>query len=61
MSIGPSLAWAPLTIREFTTLQSDPRDLSPLRHLISVMRRHDLAKKYNDKDKDKDKDKYKTI
>ena len=22
-----SLAWAPLTIREFTTLQSDPRDL----------------------------------
>ena len=58
------LAWlvgpAPLTIRVFTTLQSDPRDLWPLTHLIRVMMRHDLTKKDNDKykDKDKDKDKY---
>ena len=28
------------------TLQSDPRDLWPLRHLIRVMRRHDLTKMY---------------
>ena len=28
------------------TLQSDPRDLWHLRHLIRVMRRHDLTKKY---------------
>ena len=39
-----SLAWSvcltPLTIRVFTTLQSDPRDLWPLRHLIRGMRRH---------------------
>ena len=28
------------------TLQSDPRDLWPLRHLIRVMGRHDLTKKY---------------
>ena len=28
-----------LTIRVFTRLQSDPRDLRPLRHLIKVMRR----------------------
>ena len=35
-----------LTIRVFTTLQSEPRDLSPLRHLIRVMRRHDLTKKF---------------
>ena len=27
-----------LTIRVFTTLQSEPRDLSPLKHLIRVMR-----------------------
>ena len=39
--VGP----APLTIRVFTTLQSDPRDFWPLRHLIRVMRRHDLIKK----------------
>ena len=31
LSLGPALAWA--TIREFTTLQSDPRDLWPLKHL----------------------------
>ena len=37
------LAWAPLTIREFTTLQSDPRDLWPLRHLIRGMRRHNTT------------------
>ena len=30
----PLLALTPLTIRVFTTLQSDPRDLWPLRHLI---------------------------
>ena len=35
-----------LTIRVFTTLQSEPRELWPLRHLIRVMRRHDLTKKY---------------
>ena len=29
-----SVRRAPLTIRAFTTLQSDPRDLWPLRHLI---------------------------
>ena len=50
LSLGPLLAWAPLTIREFTTLQRDPRvssrDLWPLRHLIRVTRRHDLTKKY---------------
>ena len=51
-----SLALAPLTIRVFTTLQSDPRDLLPLRHLIRVMKRHDMTKKI-DKDKYKDKDK----
>ena len=28
------------------TLQSDPRDLRPLRHLIRVMKRHDLTKKF---------------
>ena len=27
------------------TLQSDPRDLQPLRHLIRVMKRHDLTEK----------------
>ena len=27
------------------TLQSDPRDLWPLRHLIRVMKRHDLTEK----------------
>ena len=30
----PLVALLPLTIRVFTTLQSDPRDLWPLRHLI---------------------------
>ena len=45
-SLGPSVHPLPLTIRVFTTLQSDPRDLWPLRHLIRVMRRHDLTKKY---------------
>ena len=32
--------WTQLTIKPFTTLPSDPRDLWPLRHLIRVMRRH---------------------
>ena len=36
----PLVALLPLTIRVFTTLQSDPRDLW---HLIRVMRRHDLS------------------
>ena len=36
----PSLGLTPLTIRVFTSLQSDPRDLRPLRHLIRGMRRH---------------------
>ena len=40
-----SVRRAPLTIRAFTTLQSDPRDLWPLGHLIRVMRRHDLTQK----------------
>ena len=35
----PSVGPAPLTIRVFTTLQSDPRDLWPLRQLIRMMRR----------------------
>ena len=35
----------PLTIRVFTTLQSDPRDLWPLRHVIRVMKGHDLTNK----------------
>ena len=43
-SIGDLVPWSvaltPLTIRVFTTLQSDPRDLWPLRHLIRGMRRH---------------------
>ena len=39
--VGP----APLTIRVFKTLQSDPRDLWSLRHLIRVMRRQDLTQK----------------
>ena len=29
----------------FRHTKSNPRDLRPLRHLISVMRRHDLTKK----------------
>ena len=29
----------------FLTLESNPRDLRPLRHLVRVMRRHDLTKK----------------
>ena len=37
--VGPP----PLTIRVFRTLQSDPRDLWPLRHLIKMMRIHDLT------------------
>ena len=64
-SIGDLVTWslgtAPLTIRVFTTLQSDPRDLWPWRHLIRVMMRHDLTKKDNDKDEDKDNYKYKDI
>ena len=30
----------------FCHTKSNPKDLRPLRHLISVMRRHDLTKKY---------------
>ena len=43
--VRPLLCVLPLTIRVFTTLQSDPRDLWPLGHLIRVMRRHDLKKR----------------
>ena len=32
-----------LTVLLLLTLQSDPRDLWPLRHLIRVMRKHDLT------------------
>ena len=39
------LTLTPLTIRVFTTLQSEPSDLWPLRHLIRVTRKHDLTKK----------------
>ena len=39
------LGLLPLTIRVFTTLQSDPRDLRPLRYLIRVMRGHYRTKK----------------
>ena len=45
LSLACLVPLAPLTIRVFTTLESDPRDLWPLRHLIRVMRRHDLTKK----------------
>ena len=45
MSVGPSVRRAPLTIKHFTTLQSDPRHLWHLRHLIKVIRRHDLINK----------------
>ena len=41
----------------FSHTTSDPTDLWPLRHLLRVMRRHDMTKKI-DKDKDKDNDKY---
>ena len=48
-SIGDLVPWfvclTKLPIRVFTTLQSDPRDLWPLRHLIRVMRRRDLTQK----------------
>ena len=45
----PLLCLTKLTIREFTTLQSDPRDLWPLRHLIRVMIREMLGKLDNSK------------
>ena len=45
LSVRLYLGWTQLTIKPFTTLPSDPRDLSSLRHLIRVMRRHDLTKK----------------
>ena len=51
----PSVCLTPLTIRVFTTLQSEPRDLWPLRHLIRMRKTHDMTKKI-DKDKYKDKD-----
>ena len=46
-----------------TPSKSDPRVLWPLKHLIRVMRGHDLTQKkdndkYNDKDKDNDTDNY---
>ena len=42
-SIGHLVPWSVATNNK--TLQSDPRDLWPLRHLIRVMKRHDLTKK----------------
>ena len=46
---SPLLAWSicllPIKTKASTKLQSDPRDLWPLRHLITVMRRHDLTQK----------------
>ena len=48
LSLGLSVCLLPLTITVFTTLQSDPRDLWPLKHLT----------RDNYKDKDNDKDKY---
>ena len=45
MSMRPTVGPAPLTIRVFTTLQSDPRDWWPLGHLVRVMRRHDMTKR----------------
>ena len=38
--VPPLVGLTKLTIRVFTTLQSEPRDLWPLRHLIRGMRRH---------------------
>ena len=38
----PLLSVCLLTIRVFTTLQSEPRDLLPLRYLIRVMSRHNI-------------------
>ena len=38
--VACSVCLTKLTIRAFTRLQSEPRDLSPLRHLIRGMRRH---------------------
>ena len=43
--LGRLVALLPITIRVFTTLQSEPRALWPLRHLIRVIRRHDMTKK----------------
>ena len=37
----PLVGWTQLTIKPFTTLPSDPRDLWPLRHLIREMERHE--------------------
>ena len=46
LTLDRSIHPAPIAIRVFATLQSDPRKLWPLRHLILEMRRHDLIKKY---------------
>ena len=44
-SIGDLVPWSvrPSVTTNNQTLQSDPRDLRPLRHLIRVMKRHDLT------------------
>ena len=60
-SIGLIVPPAPLRVLLLLTLQTEPRDLWPLRHLIRVMNRHDLTEKidkdkYTDKDNDNDKD-----
>ena len=51
-SIGDLVPWSTglteLTIRVFTSLQSDPTHLWPLWHLIRVTRRHDLTWKISD-------------
>ena len=50
--------WVSEWVTLILTLQSDPRDFWPLRHLIRVMR-HDLTRK-KDKDKDKQKEQWLT-
>ena len=44
--IGLHVCWlVPWSIRSSTTLKSDPKELWPLRHLIRVIRRHELTQK----------------
>ena len=44
-SVFNQLGACPSFLEFFLALKTNPRDLWPLRHLISVMRRHDLTKK----------------
>ena len=48
--VRPSLCLLPLTIRVFTTLQSDPRDLWPLKHLISIHPKRRFSRLQNSAD-----------